>query len=252
MELSLNDLFFNSSQTSNTNQENQDNQENQVIEQISLPEFEKKTLLNRVKGNGLEIQYRISRKKSTFQFHTIVDLFFTNHTKQSLEDIKMSSDSENVIPFSSIKMIDSKQTYETSCNINFMVKTESVNLTIESQLGNFAVKLTPSLGEILDPQLIKESEFDSICSQLTGMNQTTSDLEDSNKTLDEIKTLILNAVNISLINSSESILKFYGITNEPNSKQIFVQIQNNKLNIYSDNMYLIHILLKDIKMAIQN
>eukprot|EP00960_Hanusia_phi_P037299 752853-Hanusia_phi.AAC.3 len=74
-------------------------------------------------------------------------------------------------PFSDVALLPASSTNSVKIHINFGGKMRSAKFDLVTDKGTYPVALTPSAGELVNPLLLSESEFDELAKGLRGMHE---------------------------------------------------------------------------------
>ncbi|CAF0877310.1 unnamed protein product [Adineta steineri] len=224
--------------------------------------------LNRITGQGLQIQYRFPRTKfhqSPKMVH--VELIFTNTTTdkdiQSIKFLKAKSNM-NIQGFDEIDVLPSGGTSVASIGIDFNDKTQPALFDISFNDNSLPTSLSISchVGELFEQKFLNEQEFNQNLARLRGMNEITdkitiNEVQMSKLNFTTVQTKIVQCANVTSVPSGSgdsTIFRFSGQTISSKSL-ILLTIQLNtlqstvNLTINSDQIVLATMLLKEIKQT---
>ncbi|CAF3471966.1 unnamed protein product [Rotaria socialis] len=224
--------------------------------------------LNRMIGQGLQIQYRFPRttyRQSPNMVH--VELIFTNTTTtkdiRSIKFLKPKSNM-NIQGFDEIDILPHSVSIVTSIGIDYNDKTQPALFDILYDTNQMPTTLTIScpVGELIEQKLLNEQQFNQNQARLRGMNEIMNSInvdeaQISKLNFSAIQTKVLQCANLISVPSSSGDSTFYRFSGQTisNKSLILLTIQLNNiqstvnLTINSDQIVLATMLLKDIKQT---
>ena len=236
-------------------------------------------LLNKINGNGLQIQYRFPRSANVFSNKMVtIELVFNNSSNGDFGSLAISN--KKLQPGMSISDFTEMSLPKGSINtqkigIDFNDTMSSVQLEFtaiysnDANLGGTSVtKKWPGLtiscpiGELFQAGWsISENEFNKLQAKLKGMNEVSAVVEDLSHASFLSKNLsakILDSVHICQIPSSQQdIIKYAGLTTSsknPLLVSLFFSSATNKchLNVNCDKIVLANMFIKEIKQILSS
>jgi len=171
-------------------------------------------LLNPMNANGLEVEYCFSRKASIYSTAmNAIDLTFTNRSSNTLTNIHVPERNDNkreLKEFETIETLLPGASIDSRIHINFLGSPEQVKFPIcFDKTKQSIVKLVPSIGELITPDLISHTEFEARQKKLQGMNEAVTSIKCHNSKL--VAQQVMNAVNIAaLTQPADNVYRFSG------------------------------------------
>ncbi|CAF1506511.1 unnamed protein product [Rotaria sordida] len=227
--------------------------------------------LNRITGQGLQIQYRFPRtpfQQSSNMVH--VELIFTNTTtNKDIHAIKFykSKSNINIQGFNQIDLLPSGVSIVTSIGIDFNDKTQpaSFDILYDDNLIPTSLTILCHVGELIEQKFLNDQQFNQNLGRLRGMNEimdsvNVDEVQISKLNFNTIQTKILQCANMISVPSTSgdsTLFRFSGQTISSKSL-VLLTIQLNMtqskvhLTINSDQIVLATMLLKEIKQTFQS
>ncbi|CAF0992492.1 unnamed protein product [Adineta ricciae] len=245
----------------------------QNLESLSTPStltyIRQYECLNRMTGQGLQIQYRFPRtpfQRATNMVH--IELTFTNtipnNDIRSIKFIKSKS-GVNIQGFSDIDQLPGGASIITSIGIDFNDTTQAASFDISiggRQLAT-SISIPCHVGELFQPKFINEKDFNKSLSSLRGMHEITGTLNVNETQISKfnfttIQTKVVQCANVSSVPSSSGDSTVYRFSGQTVSSKalVLIAIQLNmsrstiNLTLNSDRIILATMLLKEIQQAI--
>lgn len=230
-------------------------------------------LLNKINGNGLQIQYRFLRSPNNFSNKAVsVELKFDNHSNGDLTSFKITNrklqsgmSMSELNEFDLAKNASSKQTIAIDFNDTLQSAQFELSAIYSNDPllgGTSSTRKWPNLtiacpiGELVQPGWsISENEFNKLQANLKGMNEVTSILNDFTHALFISKnytTKLLENVNMCQIPSSQQdTIKFAALTTSsktPLVLSLFFMNSSKKcqINVNCEKIVLANMFSKEI------
>jgi len=145
-------------------------------------------LCSHMAGGGLEIDYQYSRKPSLYgPALNAITLTFTNRTTSFFSQLKLE-DSKEIRGFEALSVAPS-QSVDEKVHVNFQGRADAIKFTVMFAAlaaaatdgssapavpapRKTAVKIVPAIGELLRPDPISHTEFETRQKRLSGMSET--------------------------------------------------------------------------------
>ncbi|CAF1606473.1 unnamed protein product [Adineta ricciae] len=245
----------------------------QNLESLSTPStltyIRQYECLNRMTGQGLQIQYRFPRtpfQRATNMVH--IELTFTNTTPnndiRSIKFIKSKS-GVNIQGFNDIDQLPGGASIITSIGIDFNDTTQSASfdISIDGRQLATSVSIPCHVGELFQPKFLNEKDFNQNLGSLRGMHEITGTLNVNETQISKfnfttIQTKVVQCANVSSVPSSSGDSTIYRFSGQTVSSKalVLIAIQLNisqstiNLTLNSDRIILATMLLKEIQQAI--
>ncbi|CAF4272754.1 unnamed protein product, partial [Rotaria sordida] len=169
--------------------------------------------LNRITGQGLQIQYRFPRtpfQQSSNMVH--VELIFTNTTtNKDIHAIKFykSKSNINIQGFNQIDLLPSGVSIVTSIGIDFNDKTQpaSFDILYDDNLIPTSLTILCHVGELIEQKFLNDQQFNQNLGRLRGMNEimdsvNVDEVQISKLNFNTIQTKILQCANMISVPST--------------------------------------------------
>ncbi|CAF2484524.1 unnamed protein product [Rotaria sp. Silwood2] len=224
--------------------------------------------LNRITGQGLQIQYRFPRTPYPRISNMVhIELIFTNTTTnkdiQSIKFIKSKS-GVNIDGFNDIDILPSNASIVASIGVDFNDKTQSASFDISFDGRQLSTPLSISchVGELFEQKFLNEQQFTQNLAHLRGMNEITDSVNISETQMGKlnftsIQTKVLQCANVTSVplgSGNSTIYRFSGQTISSKALVLItIQLKIPELTvnliINSDRIVLATMLLKEIKQT---
>lgn len=228
--------------------------------------LEKRELLSKINGHGLQINYRFTRAPHLYSAKMVsIELTFHNESNNDLENIHLSDKSSlpaNVAmsEFVQIAKLSPGQCVQGVLGVDFSDSTQPLTFGIKSSAGSSKITLKSNVGEMIRAVRVTEPIFKEEQCRLRGMNEHTSKIEvQSNISI--IQHGIFETANLALIaNNSGSdgdLLLFSGQTMSSQSLVLVIVERKNNTNnlaitVNCEKMVIGSMLLSEIKNSIKS
>jgi len=187
--------------------------------------------LNRITGQGLQIQYRFPRtsyRRSPNMVH--VELIFTNTTtNKDIQSIKfLKSICLNIQGFDEIELLPNGTSIVASIGIDFNDKTQPAifDISFDGNILSTSLSISCHVGELIEQKFLNETDFNQnlgtknidcccffllfffeILARLRGMNEITDNInipetQFSKLNFSTIQTKVLQSANVVSVPSS--------------------------------------------------
>ncbi|CAF3065331.1 unnamed protein product, partial [Rotaria sp. Silwood2] len=169
--------------------------------------------LNRITGQGLQIQYRFPRtpfRQSPTMVH--VELIFTNTTtNKDIHSIKYfkSKSNMNIQGFDQIDTLPSGISIVTSIGIDFNDKTQSAlfDILYDDNLIPTSLTILCHVGELIEQKFLNDQQFNQNLVRLRGMNEiidnvNVNEVQISKLNFNTIQAKVLQCANMVSVPSS--------------------------------------------------
>ncbi|CAF3835359.1 unnamed protein product [Adineta steineri] len=225
--------------------------------------------LNRMTGNGLQIQYRFPRQpfpRTPNMVH--IELIFTNTTtNKDIQSIKFlkARPGVQIEGFKDIDVLPSGASMVTSIGIDFNDKTQAAlfDISLDGRQLSTPVSISCHVGELFEQKFLNEQEFNQNLARLRGMHEITgilnlSEVQMKKLNFTTIQSKIIQCANISSVPSSSGDSTIYRFAGQTISSKalILITIQLNmsqsiiNFTLNSDRIVLATMLLEEIKQTI--
>ena len=148
-------------------------------------------LLNPITSGGLRIDYTFSRKPSLYgKRYVAVDLLYLNEstapftaTQLTEEDSANETASEGMTDVEAMGQLDVGQQHTVKLQVDFKGKVQPRVWRVSiAGGGDYAVRITPDVGELVRPALLSTAEWETKARRLSGMSEhkldvTVSDID---------------------------------------------------------------------------
>lgn len=228
--------------------------------------IEKRELLNKINGHGLQINYRFTRGPHLYSAKMVsIELTFHNESNNDLENIHVSNKSAvpgnvAISEFATIAKLSPGQCVQGILGIDFNDSTQPITFEISSSAGSAKVSPKSTVGEMIRAIRLTEPIFKEEQARLRGMNEHTCKLDTQSNTA-QIQHSIFETANLALIaNNSQSngddALLFAGQTMSSQSLVLVTVERNNESNrialtVNCEKMVIGSMLLNEIKNSIK-
>ncbi|CAF1526244.1 unnamed protein product [Rotaria magnacalcarata] len=224
--------------------------------------------LNRMIGQGLQIQYRFPRtpyRRSSNMVH--VELIFTNTTATkdiySIKCIKLKS-GVNIDGFNEIDVLPSSASIVSSIGIDFNDKTQpaSFDVSFDGRQLSTPLSISCHVGELIEQKFLNEQQFNQNLVNLRGMNEINDSINLSETQMGKlnftsIQAKVLQCAHVSSVPSGSGTSTTYRFSGQTISSKalVLISVQLNipeltvNLTINSDRIVLATMLLKEIKQT---
>ncbi|UJR37150.1 hypothetical protein I4U23_029860 [Adineta vaga] len=225
--------------------------------------------LNRITGQGLQIQYRFPRQpfpRATNMVH--IELIITNTTtNQDIQSIKFikSKSGVNIQGFNNIDTLPSSASIVTSIGVDFNDTTQVAlfDISIDGRQLGTSISIPCHVGELFEQKFLNEQDFNQNIARLRGMHEITGNLNVNETQISKfnftnIQAKIIQCANVSSVPSSSGDYTIYRFSGQTISSKalVLITIQLNvpqsaiNFTINSDRIVLATMLLKDIQQVI--
>jgi hypothetical protein len=234
-------------------------------------------LLNKINGNGLQIQYRFPRASNKFSNKMItIELVFTNMSNgdftsfsignkklqagMSMSDLEEIDVAKNatVIQIIAIDFNDTTQSAFFELNAVYSNDPSLGGTSVNKKWSNLSISCP--IGELLTPGWnISENEFNKLQAKLKGMNEISSSIDELSHAkflTSNFNTKILEQFYMCQIPSSQQdIIKFASFTSSskmPILLSLFFASGTNKcqINVNCEKIVLANMFSKEIKQLL--
>ncbi|XP_067666923.1 AP-3 complex subunit beta-2-like isoform X2 [Haliotis asinina] len=218
-------------------------------------------LLNRIKGNGLSVEYKYTRSISIFSPKMVsIELTLTNSgdtpiTNISMGDKKLQPGME-VQEFPEIATLGAGSSTSVLFGINYNDTTQPAMFDLCTQDQKYSVNISAPVGELVQPYTMNESDFRTQQGKLGGMNENSgsTDLPEKNQSPKAICSCVHTAANVLQVPSSEeNIYRFSAKTlGDGTLVLVSVKVKESKatVTVNCEKMVIGTMLLKDIKSTL--
>ncbi|XP_035221751.1 AP-3 complex subunit beta-1-like isoform X1 [Stegodyphus dumicola] len=220
-------------------------------------------LLNKYNGKGVCITYRFTRSPNLYSAKmTTVELSINNSSDKEICGIHIPTKKVGSIEihgFPEIQMLAPNSSIRVTFGIDYNESTQPAKFELETAENSYTLSIKAPVGEMIQPVLLSEGEFNSSQSKLKGMNENSGTIDLSSGHADEKAVIqyVYEAANVMQVqnNDKESkILRFSGVT--PSTKclvLISIQVLNNGkaiLTVNCEKMIIGSMFFKELKEAL--
>ncbi|KAM8782784.1 AP-3 complex subunit beta-2 isoform 2-T2 [Rhynchonycteris naso] len=141
----------------------------------------RQTLLHRVAGEGLAVDYTFSRQPFPGDPHMVsLHIHFSNSSETPIKGLRVGSPKLpagiSIQEFPEIESLAPGESATAIMGINFCDSTQAANFQLCTQTRQFYVSIQPPVGELMAPVFMSENEFKKEQGKLMGMNEITERL----------------------------------------------------------------------------
>lgn len=237
-------------------------------------------LLNKINGNGLQIQYKFTRASNQHSNKSIsIDLVFTNQSNGDFSSFTITNKKlQTGMSMSDIPEFDlsKNSTCTQKIAIDFNDTLQPAHFEISAIYSNDPalggsstnrkwsnLTITCPIGELLQPGFsISENEFNKLQAKLKGMNEVSAwvdDLSNAQFMSKNLASKIVENVNMCQIPSSQQdTIKYASLTSSSKTPLLlslyFVNGATNKcqMNVNCEKILLANMFIKEIKQILAN
>ncbi|XP_066095455.1 AP-3 complex subunit beta-2 isoform X1 [Saccopteryx bilineata] len=141
----------------------------------------RQTLLHRVAGEGLAVDYTFSRQPFAGDPHMVsLHIHFSNSSETPIKGLRVGTPKPpagiSIQEFPEIESLAPGESATAIMGINFCDSTQAANFQLCTQTRQFYVSIQPPVGELMAPVFMSENEFKKEQGKLMGMNEITERL----------------------------------------------------------------------------
>ncbi|XP_066211862.1 AP-3 complex subunit beta-2 isoform X2 [Saccopteryx leptura] len=141
----------------------------------------RQTLLHRVAGEGLAVDYTFSRQPFAGDPHMVsLHIHFSNSSETPIKGLRVGTPKLpagiSIQEFPEIESLAPGESATAIMGINFCDSTQAANFQLCTQTRQFYVSIQPPVGELMAPVFMSENEFKKEQGKLMGMNEITERL----------------------------------------------------------------------------
>jgi hypothetical protein len=176
------------------------------------------TLLNPVNSGGLQIDYLFSRKPSVYsKVMNAIDVRFSNHSNNAFIDLQLmeenSANRSNSIGLDEVGVgmqLNVGDSQEAKIHIAFKGRAEVRLLTLFVGTQKYQLKLSPTVGELIRPEMLNYQQFSDKQKKLSGMQESQVTIQCAN--VSKIPQAILTHFNVLVLPPSDpSVHRFSSV-----------------------------------------
>ena len=169
-------------------------------------------LLNPISSGGLRVDYTFSRKPSLYGKRFVaVDLLYVNEstapftsTALSEEDKANETASEGMTDVEAMGQLDVGQQHTVKLQVDFKGKVQPRVWRVSiGGGGDYAVRLTPDVGELVRPALLSTAEWEAKARRLSGMSEHKLDVAVSDVDRRALAQQLLAVCNMAVLAGGE-------------------------------------------------
>jgi hypothetical protein len=247
---------------------------NQTTNHVSKKEYE---LLNKINGNGLQIQYKFPRIPNKFSNKMItIELVFSNWSNGDFSSFTITNKRlQSGMSMSEFNEIDVCKNAAVSqqIGIDFNDTTQSAFFELSAIFSNDPtlggtsaskkwsnLSITCPIGELLMPGWnISENEFNKLQAKLKGMNEISASIDELTHAKflsSNLNTKLLeNFYMCQIPSSQQDIIKYASLTTSsklPILLSLFFSNSTNKcqINVNCEKIVLANMFIKEIKQLL--
>jgi len=223
---------------------------------------QRKILLKKVVGNGLEIDYQFLRRESIHgNKYSTLQLTFKNHTNEELQDISLQfseSDKNRVVLFEPINILPGGTSASALLNIIFeSVNTPVLGLISHSSGKSFKVEFEPTPADLLIGVAISPAEFSSLFNKFSGFNEV-KDAITLNKSAEQVHQILTTVACVGVVKADADAGVFHYTAKTPLQEGLVIMISAELqegdliLTVKGDNPVFINTLFKQLLNSLRS
>ena len=200
-----------------------------------------KPLLSVVHGDGLQIDSQFSRNPSVYSHSMSYIILRITNTKSvpfnfvKVTDMKLKQ-GQQLVPFPEISCIGPSITIEAVLHIDFNGYSSSCKFSICSDRGTFPVSLEVPPGELFVPDASSIADFSRLQSRLSGMYETSKELNIESIDLEERSVRLKSIANVAVQITDEGAVLGAGMKLADYNVKLLVSIESFRIKVASDDI----------------
>lgn len=169
-----------------------------TLQGVSTPATgQKGTLLERISGRGLRVDYEFSRNSSIYGPRmNAITLIVKNESVAAIHTIRLANvkleTGRDFIPFDDIEELQPGA--EASVKVHLRISSSPLLFDVATKENTFPVKLEPSCGELMRKYTLSPEEFEKEQKKMSGLNQSETQVNMNH--LEQAVKLVLAALNV--------------------------------------------------------
>lgn len=228
----------------------------QIVEPTIVPKSTSE-LLNRMKGEGLQVNYRFTRRPHISSAKLVgVEITAQNTLDTPLGGVSVGEtrlQSGMVLKETGgLSSLPGGATSSFTIGIDFNDTQQPAKFDIcVGQGKKFAVQIEPVVGELLRPIFISEQGFLALQEKLRGMHENSGKIVGTCKDAASAKTAVLETTNVAQVSTADQeVLRFAGITFSTGLPVLVTVQLGSKVVVNSEKMVINSMLMKAILKAV--